>query len=314
MEANEKVKDLFEQVLGKPFKKTEEEEHDALSGNECPYGLCEGKGYIEVRENGFKKAKNCQCYNDEIIRRKLRNANMSDSYWDKELKLVGLDGLLLHPKSKPVERQPAKGKNGQVLKNQPDEHPQEFIERSYQQVQLKNGLESMIREYIHKTLNYLSQNPIQKTKGLILMGEPGMGKTLIVSMIGKTYLVNGKKVYFTTMRSLVRNVIDKDVDIEKIVSDVDLLIIDELGAEYHTENGWAITNIKEMLRTRYNKKLPVVCTTNRYPDEFHEIYDKSLMSLFHGHYFMVYVDRGEDGDYRLHEADEDLKEFGSFDI
>jgi DNA replication protein DnaC len=103
----------------------------------------------------------------------------------------------------------------------------------------------------------------------------------------------------------------KEKDIESIVSTVDLLIIDELGYEYHkSDSDFAVTQIKEFLRVRYNKKLPVVCTTNKYPMEIEERYDKSLMSLFHGTYFMVYVDNKTDGDYRYQIADNSLADFG----
>lgn len=305
---NEKVRNMFKEAFETPYEKTEDEEHDGFVQSNCPHNECDGSGYIKYIVNGYNKAKNCQCYKDEQMKRKLRKSNMDDSYFNKKLKLHGLNGTLLHPLANPPERQLAVGKNKQILKNQPEETPNEYIERVYKQIEMKNGLEAFISQYTTRTLEYINQEPREKVKNLILMGATGRGKTLTANMIGKEYLINGKTVYFTTMRSLIKDVIDKGAEIEKIVETVDMLLIDELGYEYHTDTGWAITNIKEFLRTRYNKKLPVVCTTNLLPDVLEEMYDASIMSLFHGTYFMVFVDR-EGGDYRITEADESLNDF-----
>lgn len=310
---NDKVRNMFKDMFETPYEKTEDEEHNGFQQSKCTYNKCDGSGYIKIEINGYKKAKNCQCYKDEQMKRKLRNSNMSDVYFDKELKLQGLEGTVLHPLANPPERQLVKGKNGQVLKTQPEEQPMEYINRVYQQIEMKNGLEAFIKQYIERTLEYINEEPRKKIKNLILMGDTGRGKTLMANMIGKEYLINGKTVYFTTMRTLIKDVIDKGKEIEDLVARVDLLLIDELGYEYHTDSGWAITNIKEMLRVRYNKKIPVVCTTNLTPDVLEEMYDASIMSLFHGTYFMVYVDR-KGGDYRIKEANEALSDFDELDV
>lgn len=311
--SNDKVRNLFKEILGSTFEKLEDDENASFVQTSCPYNMCDGSGYIIEFVNEKKKAQDCKCVKDEIVRRKLRNSNMDDAYWNRELKLEGLEGVLLHPLANPPERQLQKGKNGAVLKVQEPESPQEYIDRCYKQIQMKNGLEAFMKEYTTRTLEFVGEEPRQKVKNLILLGDTGRGKTYIANMAGKEYLMNGKRVYFTTMRTLVKDVINPQKDIEKIVSEVDLLLIDELGYEYHTDTGWAITQIKELLRVRYNKKLPVVCTTNLYPSDISELYDKSLMSLFHGTYFMVFVDR-VDGDYRIQQADEALKDFDSFNI
>ena len=303
MTLNKKVSDLFRNAFETPYVKTADEEHDSFNQSKCLYNKCDGSGYYLEVIDGSKKAVNCKCYEDEILKRKLRKANMSDSYWNKELKLHGLVGTLLHPLKEPIPRKIDKRKTKQDA-----EEPSEFIQRHYREIPMENGLEAFVVNYLKNTLKYINETPREKVKNLILMGDTGRGKTLMVNIIGKTYLIEGKTVYFTTMRTLVKDVMNPEVDIEKIINETDLLIIDELGKEYHTDSGWAMTQIQELLRVRYNKKLPVICTTNFYPNEIHELYDKSLLSLFHGTYFMVYVDRAE-GDFRIEEADKDLEEW-----
>lgn len=311
--SKEAIKDMFKEAFEHPYEKTEDEENNGFEQKKCPLNKCDGSGYNMVMINGYRKAKDCECYKEEQMKRRLRMSNMDDAYFDKTLKLHGLVGTLLHPLAKPPKRELAKGKNNQVLKVQPEEEPNEYIARVYKQIEMKNGLEAFVKQYTSRTLEYINESPKQKVKNLILMGDTGRGKTLTANMIGKEYLNKGKTVYFTTMRALIKDVIDKGKEIEKMIANVELLLIDELGYEYHTESGWAITNIKELLRVRYNRKLPVVCTTNLLPDVLAEMYDASIMSLFHGTYFMVFVDR-EDGDYRIQEADASLSDFDELKV
>jgi len=309
-EVKDEVRNIFDKVFNSPYLTTEDEEGEGFSQSVCPYKMCDGRGTLTVYVNGYRKAKNCKCYEDEIVRRKLQNSNLDKSLWNQNLNLSNLEGVILHPIQNPPERQLQLTKQKKPKAVQDPETPQEHVYRAYNHIQMPNGLETFIHTYIKKTLEYINENPIQNVKNLMLMGDTGRGKTFSACMIGKDYLLNNKKVYFTTMRTLVTDVMKKEKDIEKIVSTVDLLIIDELGYEYHTDSGYAVTQIKEFLRVRYNKKLPVVCTTNKYPIEIENLYDKSLMSLFHGTYFMVYVDNKQDGDYRYQIADNSLQEFG----
>ncbi len=309
-EVRDNVRNIFDEIFKTPYLSTEDEEGVGFVQKSCPYNICDGSGTVAVVVNGYRKARNCRCYNDEIIRRKLRNSNLDDSLWQQELNLSNLDGVILHPIQHPPERKLQLTKQKKPKAVQDPETPQEHIYRAYQHIQMPKGLEEFIRTYTQKTLEYLNENPIQQVKNLMLIGDTGRGKTVTAGMIGKEYLHNDKKVYFTTMRTLVTDVMKKEKDIEHIVSTVDLLIVDELGYEYHTDSGYAVTQIKEFLRTRYNKKLPVICTTNKYPIEIENLYDKSLMSLFHGTYFMVYVDNKVDGDYRYKIADNSLEDFG----
>ncbi|MCU7666944.1 ATP-binding protein [Bacillus thuringiensis] len=304
------VRNIFDKIFKTPYIMTEDEEGEGFVQTTCPYKACDGRGTLTIYVNGYRKAKNCRCYEDEIVRRKLKNSNLDDSLWNQKLNLSNLEGVILHPIQNPPERQLQLTKQGKPKAVQEPETPEEHVYRAYQHIQMPNGLEAFIHTYVRKTLEYINESPIQQVKNLMLLGDTGRGKTFTASMIGKEYLLNQKKAYFTTMRTLVADVMKKEKDIESIVSDVDLLIIDELGYEYHTDSGWAVTQIKEFLRTRYNKKLPVVCTTNKYPIEIENLYDKSLMSLFHGTYFMVYVDNKQDGDYRYQIADNSLSDFG----
>lgn len=309
-EVRTEVRNIFDKIFKTPYIKTEDEENPGFVQEKCPYNLCNGTGAIEKYINGYRKAEDCKCMKDEVLKRKLRNSNLDESLWDQTFNLQNLDGVILHPIQNPPERELELTGKGKPKAQQAPELPETHIYRAFKHVQLPNGFEDFIKKYTAVTIKYINTYPIQTVKNLMLIGDTGRGKTVTAGLIGKAYLMRGKKVYFTTMRSLITDLMKKEKDIEGIVSSVDLLIIDELGYEYHTDSGYAVTQIKELLRTRYNKKLPVVTTTNKYPMEIEALYDKSLMSLFYGTYFMVYVDNKTDGDYRYQVADTSLIDFG----
>lgn len=303
---NEKsIDQLIVEAMEEPYEKKEDEEYGQFEQSRCPYTVCDGSGWIVVQVDNTEKVKECKCRFDFTLKRKMKNSNMDEKYWDKTLELRDLEGSLLLPKERPEERK----FRGKKPANPKPEEPEDFIKRCYEVRPIKKGLNSLVEEYVSKSLNYLKQEPRETVRNLLFIGEPGRGKTLMVNLIGKEYLLQGKRVYFTTMLRLVQDVTNPNVDIQKIVSEVDLLIIDEVGYEYHTDSKWAIKQIKDMLRLRYNKKLPVVSTTNLYPNEMNELYDKSLMSLFNGTYFMVLVE--SEVDFRIGEASVAANEFDS---
>lgn len=110
-------------------------------------------------------------------------------------------------------------------------------------------------------------NGIEK-KGLILVGNNGVGKTHLACSIANKLIENGIPVIYGTLINLLaelRNSYDTDnniseMEIIKLYESVELLIIDDLGKEKPSE--WGLEKLFTIINSRYENNLPVIITTN----------------------------------------------------
>ncbi len=110
-------------------------------------------------------------------------------------------------------------------------------------------------------------NGIEK-KGLILVGNNGVGKTHLACSIANKLIENGIPVIYGTLINLLaelRNSYDTDNDISemeiiKLYENVALFIIDDLGKEKPSE--WGLEKLFTIINSRYENNLPVIITTN----------------------------------------------------
>jgi len=144
--------------------------------------------------------------------------------------------------------------------------------------------------------------------GLLLIGEPGHGKTTLASVIGQTLIrLSPKEVWGPTDQVITRPVFFADYpkllrlqkrqwsdedETEKSLIDciygeakpgdnVRLLILDDLGKEYRTASGWSENTFDALLRARYNAGLPTIVTTNTPMGEWADTYGDSMASFAH---------------------------------
>jgi DNA replication protein DnaC len=105
---------------------------------------------------------------------------------------------------------------------------------------------------------------LRKGKGLLLCGGVGSGKTFL-AVAAANEIVKQSSVYVSELSTLARDAGDFNKDIGRIIENVGLLVIDDIGversSEYVMENAYAIIN------GRYKTGLPVICTTNLSPRE-----------------------------------------------
>lgn len=152
-------------------------------------------------------------------------------------------------------------------------------------------------------------NGIEK-KGLILVGNNGVGKTHLACSIAKKLIENGIPVIYGTLINLLaelRNSYDTDNDISemeiiKLYENVALLIIDDLGKEKPSE--WGLEKLFTIINSRYENNLPVIITTNYNQNSLVERLSlngeiETAKSIISRLYEMCYLVKIEDIDHRI---------------
>jgi DNA replication protein DnaC len=108
-------------------------------------------------------------------------------------------------------------------------------------------------------------------KGLWIQGDVGTGKTTLAMLISKAALDAGRSVAIYSLPrllNLLREAMDSDegkLDFLDRLTAVDLLHIDDLGAENHTD--WVLEQLYSIVNARYEAERAIVATTNLMPEE-----------------------------------------------
>lgn len=286
------MKDAAEQKKQFRFPQTEDDLHKGFEQETCVFHLCDGSGYTKEVKKGKQVSIRCKCYVEHVLTRKLKNANIPPNFWEVELdQLKAIDDKISLSHLKPKVKQGEKKINNRK-KTQDPETPDEYVARTYDVKDISKGMFYFADNYTKTILPLLNEKPRKKTLNLMLMGDPGKGKTYMANAIAKEFLRNGKTVYFNRMRAILDEAFENKAKIMHLVRTKDLLIIDELGQEYHTDTKYALKQIQDIFKERQELGLPIIVTTNSYPNELEDYYEGSLMSTFHGRFLMM-ITHGE---------------------
>jgi len=104
-----------------------------------------------------------------------------------------------------------------------------------------------------------------KGYGLFMMGNTGLGKTHLSLSIANELIKKGYCVIYGSVPELLRR-LDKeqfknaDGDTMALITDCDLLILDDLGAENNTDRYTSL--LYEMINARQSRSLPMIINTN----------------------------------------------------
>lgn len=123
----------------------------------------------------------------------------------------------------------------------------------------------------------------RENRGLLLFGNVGTGKTFTAACIANALLDQGFPVVMTSLVKLIDGGAD---ELCSRMSAIDLLILDDLGAERSTD--YALEKVYNVVDSRYRAGLPVIYTTNltleelKHPADIRlaRIYDRVLERCF----------------------------------
>lgn len=99
-----------------------------------------------------------------------------------------------------------------------------------------------------------------KRAGLILFGGVGSGKTYMAAAIANALLDKGLRVLMKDFAEISNISIFDSEEYVKSLSDYDLLILDDLGAERKSE--FAMQNVFNVVNRRWESGKPLIVTTN----------------------------------------------------
>lgn len=161
-----------------------------------------------------------------------------------------------------------------------------------------------LKNYSEKLVNEVER------KGLILVGNNGVGKTHLACSIANELIKDGIPIIYGTLINLLaelKNTYDIDNNISemkiiKLYEKVDLLIIDDLGKEKPSE--WGLEKLFTIINSRYENNLPVIITTNY---DQNSLLDRlsingeieTAKSIISRLYEMCYLVKIEDRDHRI---------------
>lgn len=122
------------------------------------------------------------------------------------------------------------------------------------------------KQVVNQVAKWLSQNTPKASRGMIIEGNVGVGKTYILAGIALQWAKQGRSVKFVDFFQLLAQLRSAystnqaDESLLRPLIDVDLLIIDELGKGRN--NDWELSILDQLVMGRYNQNKIVVASTN----------------------------------------------------
>lgn len=146
------------------------------------------------------------------------------------------------------------------------------------------------KEHMTNVLEYCrewAKDFSRSSTGLIMLGKTGLGKTHLSLAIAGMVIDKGYQVYYASVQNIMnrleREHFGKGAGDESINEDIyesDLLIIDDLGAEFSTQ--FTVSQLYNILNTRMINSLPTVISTNLTMKEIEDKYSQRVASRIIG--------------------------------
>lgn len=207
----------------------------------CPVGICDGSGFVFDAQSQI--ARDCEC---RPGRRRQARMRRLESQIPKRYRAISFE----HSEVIDIER--------------------------------RNGIQ--VRE-LRTFVRNLDAN-LDSGRGLWLCGGSGTGKTALAMIASRSALDAGRSVAIYSLPRLL-NVIRESIDSDggllgflDLLATVDLLHLDDLGAEYRTD--WTIEQLYSIINMRYADQRSVIVTSNPDPSQLAEQLGERTVSRLEG--------------------------------
>jgi DNA replication protein DnaC len=131
-----------------------------------------------------------------------------------------------------------------------------------------------------RILNLMDLQFVEHKEDIILIGNPGVGKSLVAKCIAYAATQAGQKVLFTTAMDMINHLIAAEVDhslLKKLhyYQSQELLVIDEIG--YLSLGSQGSNLFFQVISARHEKRSTII-TTNRSFAQWGEIFDSTTVA------------------------------------
>ena len=133
----------------------------------------------------------------------------------------------------------------------------------------------------------------RRSPSLLLYGKTGLGKTHLSLAIAGNAVEEGYGVIYSSAQNLF-NKLEKDkfgkadANTEEAILYCDLLIIDDLGAEFTTQ--FTVSALYNIVNSRELESKPTIISTNLMPEQLTKAYGERIASRILSNYVMLYFD------------------------
>jgi DNA replication protein DnaC len=127
----------------------------------------------------------------------------------------------------------------------------------------------------------------ESSESILMKGATGLGKTHLSLAIANEVIKKGYGVIYVSAPPLVQRLekiyfskTDVDDDISNLLMDCDLLIVDDLGTEFHGQ--FSVSQLYNIFNSRMLSNKPIIINTNLTMRELEKIYSERFVSRISG--------------------------------
>lgn len=135
----------------------------------------------------------------------------------------------------------------------------------------------------------------EESRGLMLMGDIGTGKTFFACCVANALMEQNKEVWVTSLTPLLRACSDysRDEQTFRRIAEVQLLILDDFRTEGLSERQTEL--LGEIVDARYRSGLPLIVTTLLSPSDMHRSKNPLRLSRIYDKLLQMCVGKDEKG-------------------